>query len=310
MKIQIIFIILLLVTGCKNSSKFKTRNAENEVEKELKLSLAQWSFNKSLFDNKMTNESFIKKAAELGFEGVEFVSVFLKDHLTDTAYFEKLKSVASKNNIRLLLIMVDDEGDLGDTDPDQRNIAVNNHHKWVDLADVLGCHSIRVNASGVGTANEVSKAAIDGLKQLSTYAASKNINVLVENHGGYSSDGSWLSNVIEKTNMANCGTLPDFGNFCIKKSELQPYDCIEEYDKYKGVLELMPYAKAVSAKSYDFGELGFETTIDYYQMLRIVIDAGYSGYIGVEWEGQSLSEEDGVVTTKNLIENILTELKK
>jgi len=217
---------------------------------------------------------------------------------------------ANAAGVKQLLIMIDGEGHLGDPDETKRNEAVLNHHKWVDAAAYLGCHSIRVNAHGEGKAEDVAKAAIDGLSKLSDYASAKNINVIVENHGGYSSNGQWLADVMAKVNKPNCGTLPDFGNFCLRSEKDAKGDnkCVEEYDRYKGVEELMPYAKAVSAKSFDFGELGFETTIDYPKMMDIVQKANYRGFIGVEYEGTVLSEEEGIKATKVLIENCIKEL--
>ena len=194
--------------------------------------------------------------------------------------------------------MVDGDGNLATNDESELNEAIENHKKWVDAAKALGCHSIRVNAHGKGTYDEVMAQAVTGLTKLSEYAKTKGINVLVENHGGYTSNGQWLATVMAKVNMPNCGTLPDFGNFCIKRKK---DGCEDEYDKYKGVKELMPYAKAVSAKSYNFDDAGNDTTIDYKKMLQIVKNAGYTGYIGVEYEGNILSEEEGIKATKKLL---------
>ena len=199
--------------------------------------------------------------------------------------------------------MVDGEGDLADNDENKLNEAVENHKKWVDAAKALGCHSIRVNAHGQGTDVEVMENAVMGLAKLSEYAKTKGINVLVENHGGYTSNGDWLASVIQKVNMANCGTLPDFGNFCLKGSQsINSENCENAYDIYKGVKQLMPFAKAVSAKSYDFDKNGNQAKIDYTKILQIVKDAGYSGYIGIEYEGRNLSEKDGIIATKELLE--------
>ena len=199
--------------------------------------------------------------------------------------------------------MVDREGYLANLDEKERAQTVENHKKWVDAAQFLGCHSIRVNAHGVGTYEEVAEAAVKGLTELSTYAATKGINVLVENHGGYTSDGQWLSEVMAKVNMPNCGTLPDFGNFCMTEGygSINSKECEDAYDIYKGVTELMPYAKAVSAKAYDFDENGGQAKIDFVKMLQIVKDAGYTGFIGVEYEGSNLSEIDGINATKALL---------
>ncbi|MGB4959346.1 MAG: sugar phosphate isomerase/epimerase family protein [Saprospiraceae bacterium] len=307
--IKFIIMVLTITTyvSCKNAaSSSADTKIEAAQEDTLKISLAQWSFHLTLEAGKMDHLDFAPKAAELGFEGVEYVNKFFKDKATDLAYLDKMNQVAAAAGVKQLLIMIDSEGDLGDTNDSKREEAVNNHYKWVDAAAYLGCHSIRVNAAGMGKAEEVASSAVKGLSKLAEYAATKGINVIVENHGGYSSDGTWLSGVIKKVNMPNCGTLPDFGNFCIKKEKVNNVDsCVQEYDRYKGVEELMPYAKAVSAKSFDFGEMGFETTIDYFRMMDIIKAAGYSGYIGVEYEGKTLSEEDGVKATKSLIEKCL-----
>lgn len=308
-----LFMFSMSILSCKEGNKTETTaETDNADTTSIKISLAQWSFHKALMDKKMDNLDFATKAGSLGFDGVEYVNQFFKDKAQDTAYLAQMTQKAKEAGVEQLLIMVDGEGYLGDADEAKRTEAINNHHKWVDAAAFLGCHSIRVNAHGEGTAEEVAKYAVDGLSKLSDYAATKNINVLVENHGGYSSDGAWLASVMAAVNKPNCGTLPDFGNFCVKRQDGKMWDspCIEEYDKYKGVSELMPFAKAVSAKSYEFGELGFETTIDYLKMIGIVKDAGYKGYIGVEYEGSRMGEEEGVIATKTLIEKCLKEVSE
>ena len=302
------FTIVLLIASCKDRSTDKkiTPDVEIGVQKHTgpyKLSLAQWSYHKALFDGEMDHLEFASKAKELGFEGVEYVSQFFKDKAEDLAYLDKMNKATADAGVKSLLIMVDGEGYLGDTSEVERSKAIDNHKKWVDAAKYLGCHSIRVNAHGDGTAEEVSIAAIDALTKLSTYAAAHDINVLVENHGGYSSDGMWLVHVMKSVGLSNFGTLPDFGNFCLKREngEMWGAKCIDEYDKYKGVSELMPYAKGLSAKSYDFDPEGNETTIDFGQMISIARDAGYSGYIGVEFEGETMSELKGIIATRDLI---------
>jgi sugar phosphate isomerase/epimerase len=198
-----------------------------------------------------------------------------------------------------VLIMVDREGDLAAPDEIERNKAVENHKKWVDAAAELGCHAIRVNTSGTSDPEEYLASAQDGLRKLATYAATKNINVIVENHGGLSSDAPKLVEVIKAVGMDNCGTLPDFGNWCIEYGD---GGCAKSYpDMYEGLEQLMTVAKAVSAKSHDFDDNGNETQKDYVRMLQIVKDAGYSGYIGVEYEGRELSEEEGIIATRDLI---------
>jgi len=199
--------------------------------------------------------------------------------------------------------MIDNEGELGALDNAARAKAVENHYQWVDAAKFLGCHSIRVNAFGEGTAKEVSTAVVDGLSKLSEYAAKEDLNVIVENHGSYSSNGAWLADVMKTIDMDNCGTLPDFGNFCMKRDNGRRWggNCIEEYDRYKGVQEMMPYAKAISAKSHDFDKDGMETQTDYVKMLQIIKDASYRGYIGIEYEGEVLDANAGVKATRDLL---------
>ncbi|MEM0994108.1 MAG: TIM barrel protein, partial [Bacteroidota bacterium] len=224
--------------------------------------------------------------------------VGFKDKAEDMNYLKQMKTRAADNGVTSLLIMIDREGGLGDTDEKQRTKAVENHYKWVDAAKFLGCHSIRVNAYGEGTAEEVAQAAVDGLGRVSEYAKNADINVIVENHGGYSSNGKWLSGVMTEINMENCGTLPDFGNFCIKRGKDM---CEEEYDRYVGVEELMTHAKAVSAKTHNFDAEGNETDTDYMKMMKIVKDAGYKGYVGIEYEGSGMSADEGIMTTRDLL---------
>ncbi len=312
MKKSLILIMILGVFAwsCKNKKEEQV-SSEQEMESEttesnsddINLSLAEWSLHKALFAEEMNNLDFAGEAAKMGFTGIEYVNQFFKDKAEDKAYLDQMNEIANKAGVKQLLIMVDGEGFLGDLNEEKRNEAVENHKKWVDAAEYLGCHSIRVNAHGEGSAEEVAAAAIDGLGKISQYAATKGINVLVENHGGYSSNGEWLTGVMQKVNMDNCGTLPDFGNFCLKREEGAMYGapCIEEYDKYQGVKELMNYAKAVSAKSNNFDENGDEIDIDYDRMIDIVKASGYNGFIGVEYEGSELSEKEGIMKTKELL---------
>lgn len=196
--------------------------------------------------------------------------------------------------------MCDAEGRLGDPDDAARSTAVENHRKWIEAAKFLGCHSIRVNAASEGSWDEQMKLAADGLRRVAEIGDEYGINAIVENHGGLSSNGEWLTGVITGVDHPRSGTLPDFGNFRISETET--------YDNYQGVTELMPYAKAVSAKSHDFDDKGNETELDYPRLLRIVLDAGYRGYLGIEYEGDRLSEAEGIRATQALIEKIRTDL--
>jgi L-ribulose-5-phosphate 3-epimerase len=271
-----------------------------------RISLAQWSLHKLLYAGEMTTLDFAKEARLMDFGAIEYVNSFFKDKADDDAYLKQLNTQASDHNITQLLIMCDGEGNLGDADPKARTKAVENHHKWVRAAKKLGCHSIRVNAASSGSYEEQQKLAADGLRKLTEFAQPHNINVIVENHGGYSSNGKWLAKVMQMVDHPNCGTLPDFGNFCMDWSKAD--DPEAWYDRYQGVQELMPYAKAVSAKSHDFDDQGHETKTDYHRMLKIVQDAGYTGWIGVEYEGSNASPREGCILTKALLEHVREEL--
>ena len=265
-----------------------------------KISLAEWSFHRALKAGKMDNLDFpLVAKRDLGIDCVEYVNVFFMDKAKDQAYLKDLKQRCDDNGVKSGLIMCDGEGDLGDADEAKRTQAVENHYKWVDAAKFLGCHSIRVNARGGGNREEQHKHAVDGLRRLSEFGAKHDMNVIVENHGGNSSNGKWLVGVIKEvvdSGLKNCGTLPDFGNFNISPTE--------KYDRYEGVAEMMPYAKGVSAKSHVFDRDGNEAEIDYVKMMKIVLDAGYHGYVGIEWEGEKPDEMEGVKLTKKLLERV------
>jgi sugar phosphate isomerase/epimerase len=261
------------------------------------ISLAEWSFHKALFGGQMTNLQFpVKAKKDFGINIVEYVSPFFKKKETDPAYLKELLSITQGEGIQNHLIMVDGEGMLGDTDAKARQTAIENHYKWVNAAKVLGCKTIRVNAAGKGSKDEVKTAVVDGLGRLSEFSKQHNINVIVENHGGYSSDASWLSSVMKQVNSPFCGTLPDFGNFRISETET--------YDLYKGVSELMPFAKGVSAKTFNFDDKGNEPNIDYTRLFKIIKDSNWTGIVGIEYEGEKLSEDEGIKKTLDLLKKV------
>ena len=267
-----------------------------------KISLAGWSLHLAFFAGKLNHLDFpLIAQRDFGISGVEYVNQFWMDKATDQEYLKGLKKRADDHGVTGVLIMCDREGNLGDPDEAKRKQAVENHVKWLEAAKFLGCHSIRVNAHSAGSREEQAKLAADGLAQLSTLAKPLDLGVIVENHGGFSSDGQWLSSVIKSVGMPNCGTLPDFGNFKLATGE---------YDRYLGVDEMMPSAKGVSAKSHDFDTAGNETHTDYQKMLDIVVKKhGYHGWIGIEYEGKILSESDGIKATKVLLEKHAARLK-
>lgn len=275
----------------------RVRQADDEVP--FKISLAQWSLHRDLKKGKMDNLDFAKVAKELGIGAIEYVNSFFKSKAEDTDYLDQMIKRCEDNEVTSLLIMVDGEGRLGAADEAQRRKSVENHYRWVTAAKHLGCHSIRVNAGSSGSYQEQAERAADGLRQLSEFAAEHKMNVIVENHGGLSSNGQWLAQVIRKVNLDNCGTLPDFGNFWIKKAKNGRKGIA--YDRYMGIAALMPFAKAVSAKSYAFDKDGNETTMDYPKIMQIVHDSGYRGYVGVEFEGKTDAKK-GIVATRKLLE--------
>lgn len=261
-----------------------------------RISLAQWSLHRTIRSGKLDHLEFARVTREqYGLETVEYVNTFFKDRAADAAYLADMNKRAKDHGIYQHLIMCDGEGRLGDPDAGQRTQAVENHKKWIDAARTLGCISIRVNAASEGSFEEQQKLAADGLRRLCEVGEPLGINVIVENHGGLSSNGQWLAAVMKMVDHPRCGTLPDFGNFY-------------EYDRYQGVADLMPFAKAVSAKSHDFDEHGNESAKDYRRLMKTVVGAGYHSWVGIEYEGNRLSEPEGIMATKRLLERVRTEL--
>lgn len=311
--------MLAAFPGCAN-------NTEISTAPDFKISLAQWSIHKHIFGvtrqnfendearrasylsdlsahlrGDLTNLDFARVAREeFDLDAIEYVNTFFFDKARDENYLAELKKRADDNGVNSLLIMCDWEGALGDPDPARRTAAIERHHQWVEAAAYLGCHSIRVNAQSAGTWEEQRDLSAEGLSRLADYGDQFDINIIVENHGGLSSNGKWLAEVMETAGHSRVGTLPDFGNFNISSTEV--------YDKYLGVEELMPYAKAVSVKSFEFDENGNETTIDFHRLLKIVGDSGYSGYLGIEYEGDNLSEFDGIHATIKLLNRVIADM--
>lgn len=263
-----------------------------------KISLAQWSLHKELGAKKLDHLDFARTAKrDFGIEAIEYVNSFFKDKALDAAYLKEMNTRAAGEGVTQWLIMCDGEGRLGDPDEAQRIRAVENHRKWIAAARTLGCVTIRVNAASAGSFEEQQKLAADGLRRLTEIGASTDINVVVENHGGLSSNGQWLAGVMKMVGHPRCGTLPDFGNFY-------------EYDRYQGVADLMPFAKAVSAKTHDFDAAGNDTNKDYRRLMKTVLDAGYHNWVGIEYEGEKLPEREGILKTKQLLERVREEFTR
>ncbi|WP_188151806.1 sugar phosphate isomerase/epimerase family protein [Teredinibacter waterburyi] len=301
-------LVLSAMAGTSAMTPFMAASAAEKgkqaMPQKFKISLAQWSLHKGFFDGTYNLLDFAKIAREkFDIDAIEYVNQFYAKTLTDKLIRE-LRQRADDHGVFSNLIMCDHEGALGDPDAKARKQAVKNHYRWADAAHQLGCQSIRVNAQSSGSWDEQMKLAADGLHQLAEYAGKLNLNVIVENHGGLSSNGKWLSGVMKTANHPRVGTLPDFGNFVINR------DTGESYDRYKGVAELMPFAKGVSAKTFTFDKDGNETDIDYLRIMKLVVDAGYSDWVGIEYEGDDLAEEVGIMKTKQLLERTRSALSK
>jgi L-ribulose-5-phosphate 3-epimerase len=267
-----------------------------------KISLAEWSINQPLFKGTMQHLDFAKIAKGLGIEAIEYVNQFFKDKANDKAFLAEMNTRAKGEGVTQVLIMCDGEGNLGDPDAAKRQIAVENHYKWVEAAKTLGCHSIRVNAYSSGTPEEQMKLVADGLHKLCVFADPHNINVIVENHGGQSSNAKWLVETIKKADHKRAGTLPDFGNFALtRRDPKNPDQKMESYDSYVGVKEMMPLAKGVSVKPTVWDFQGNSGPIDLPRMMEIVVSAGYHGYCGIE-HGPAGSELEGIKELRQQLE--------
>jgi L-ribulose-5-phosphate 3-epimerase len=275
-----------------------------------KISLAEWSINKPLFGGQMQHLDFAKIAKSAGIDAIEYVNQFFMDKATDKAYLAEMNARAKGEGVTQVLIMCDREGNLGDPDTAKRQTAVENHYKRVEAARTLGCHSIRVNAYSSGTPDEQSKLVADGMHKLCTFADTHGLNVIIENHGGMSSNAKWLMETIRKADHKRAGTLPDFGNFSISRpTQANPDAKVESYDSYVGVKEMMPLAKGVSVKPTVWDFHGKSSPIDLPRMMKIVVDAGYHGYCGIE-HGPSGRELEGVRELREQLERTREQLTR
>ena len=277
--------------------------ARTTQQKALQISLAQWSLHRSFNDGIFDPVDFASIAKEkYKIDAVEFVNGFYHDKATDELFWNKMKARSADAGVKNLVLMVDDEGDLGSASEKKRLESVENHYKWVHAAKLMGCHTMRVNAFGDADREIFRMAIMDAMSRLADYAAESGVNIVIENHGLFSSDAALIAEIIKEVNRPNFGSFPDFGNWCLSaKWGTTQGDCNKEYDRYQGVSELLPHAKAVSAKSYNFNEEGEDTKIDYYKMMKIVKESDYKGYIGIEYEGMEKSEHEGILITKELM---------
>ncbi len=318
------FLCAFVILSCKNDVKkddnaFAKAETENttSVTSDYKHSLAQWSLHKPFQDGSMDPKDFPQIAKDLGFTGVEYVTQLYPEMQDKTNYREtvlewarEMKKRADAAGVESVLIMVDRDGELADPDPEKRAEAIEVHKYWMDAAQILGAHSVRANLFGEEDPEKWHELSVASLKELSNYGESIDVNIVIENHGGWSSDGAKLAAVMKEVGSTNAGTLPDFGNFCVKREGGARWGapCVEEYDTYKGIKELMPYAKGVSAKSYNFDESGNETKLDYQRIFQIVDDSGFEGFVGTEYEGPLEDPKEGIALTKALVQKSIDNL--
>jgi len=294
--------------------------AETNKDLFFKIAVSQFSFASQFWTQQLKALDFPAKAKELGITGLDYCSMFFADKAKDAQFLKDLKQRATDAGSYNLRIMIDGEGVLGDLNEATRLKAVDNHHKWIDAASALGCPMIRVNVEGEGDPKDVAKAAVDSLGRLIEYGKAQNIDVIVENHVGISCNAAWLAGVMKQVNSPHCGTLADFGNFCVNRTKPETNDiagymktkCLEEYDRYKGISELMPFAKGVHAKTHVFDSGGNDTETDFVRMFKIIKDSGFKGWVSIEYEGglfkmytkdsKYLDDYAGTSATKVLVE--------
>jgi sugar phosphate isomerase/epimerase len=303
---------LLLGGSAVMTSHIPTSLFTSDPAFDFKISLAEWCHNQALFSGEMDHLDFpVVAKKNYGIEAVEYVNQFFPDKANDKKYLGELKRRADDHGVRSVLIMIDNEGAVSSTNETERQQAVENHYKWVEAAKFLGCHSIRINLFGAQDANDWISASVDGLGTLAEFGKEHEISVIVENHGSHSSHGARLAEVMKQIDSPWAGTLPDFGNFCVAREngEMWGAPCVEQYDVYQGTKKLMPYAKGVSAKTFDFDDEGNETDLDFIRLFTIIKESGWNnGYVGIEYEGHTLPPAEGIKKTKALLERVRKEL--
>lgn len=301
--------------------EFLFANGKNDLF--FKISISQFSFASEFWTKQLDPLDFAAKSKELGITGLDYCSMFFADKAKDTVFLNELKKRSADNgcyNLRIMVDLLNQPGSLGALDENLRLKQVESHYQWIDAAAALGCPMIRVNLDGEGKPEDVAKAAVDSMGRLLEYGSKQNIDVIVENHVGISCNGAWLAGVMKEVNNEHCGTLADFGNFCINRTKPPTNDiagwmktkCLEEYDRYKGIAELMPYAKGVHAKTHLFNADGDDMETDFDRMFKIIKNSGFNGWVSVEYEGgllkmytkdsRYLDDYAGVTATKKLVE--------
>ena len=275
----------------------KTPAHPRRPKRDFKISIAAWSVHREVRSGKLKLIDacrFLRE--EYDVDGFELVNTLLE--VPTAEYVRKFRAEAQRFHLAIPLIMCDGEGDFGSVDPDERRRAVRYHTKWMYVASDLGCHSIRVNWRGAPEGAEKDPAlvlafterSIDAYAEMARIGGENGLNVIIENPGGISSPPEMLLGLIKAVNSPRFGTLPDWGGFP------------DDVDRYDAVDKMMPYAKGVSAKCYDFGPDGRETKIDFERMVQICVDKhGYHSFLGIEFEGDRLTERQGMRAAKDLL---------
>lgn len=311
-------VLSLTTVACKEKTN-KTATAEEPIEQveepvsvtkkgsKTKLSLGQWSYHKELLAGKMSTIQFIEQAKYMDFEAVELVSQFFQDKVQDFKFLGEVKSTLTRTKVHPVMILVDGAGELGSSSEAKRKESVEKHKKWIKAASYLGCDFIRVNVYGDGSETEVLEACVKSLVALVNYGSRNKIQILIENHGGYSSDADWLAMLQRRANSPNVHILADFDNWCMKRDngKLWGGKCTDEYDRYDGMEKILPLAKGISLKSFDFDEDGNETKTDFSRMFKLIKSAGYEGYLGIEYEGEKFTPKQGVLKTRQLAQRYM-----
>ena len=302
-KLTFAMVLMLMVSSACNQTKQRNDSTEsfNNI-KSPKFTLGQWTYNKALFNNEMTTFDFIRLAAEADFEGVEYVNQFFLDQVQNAEFLDSLISTAKKNNIKSTLLIIDAAGNLGASDSTMRANAIETHKKWIDAAQIINCPTVRINAYGDGSPELIKSRCISSITSLARHAQKLDIEILIENHGGISNNGAWLASLIKDIGLSNVHALADIDNWCIEREngKLWGAPCIHRYDPYQGMRELMPYAKAISIKSFEFDEDGNEKNIDFVRFFEIIKSHDFDGYLGIEYEGEERSVEEGIQKTIQL----------
>jgi len=206
------------------------------------------------------------------------------------SYLKQLKAAADAACVQIVGIAVDGHGNLGSVDPAERKQAIENHRKWFDICQVLGCGAFRANSGGHGnqsTAEEI-KASTESFAQLAKWAEAAGINILMENHWGISVNPDTMVQIITAVSSRNFGALADFGNFP------------DEY-RLEGLRKIAPHTKFVHAKFLEFDADGEDRRINGRACIEIFKKANYRGLFGIEFEGKG-DDHEGVVRSKALLQ--------